>query len=278
MDEKLAERNYKASKWFSNKSFVLSLFFIFGIVVLVLLYVNFKFTYQFSGINQQIAALDSNQSELKQVSEQLLSSKSQVSNLTNAPIVALPVVATQQEQPCQALLHFTQGYYQMRLQAEQGENFNSKLLELNEYVVSIVEINNNLSALSSLASKNIEDSYLADEFNNLVRDLYGNEYSNSLWRNYLKKLIFIRPIGERAIEKGGMDKEIILAEYALAQKNFIDANSHLENLSKYLEAGNLRKLQEIQLILQNKLAIKEAFISLDQLLAKQYSCSIVVSK
>ncbi len=278
MDEKLVDHNDKVSKWFSNKTFILSLLFIFGIVVLVLLYVNFKFTYQFSGINQQIAELDSNQLELKSVSEQLLSSKNQLYNPIDPSKAALPTVVTQQGQPCQALLHFTQDYYQMRMQAELGKNFSSKLLELNEYVVSIAEITNNLSALTSLSSKNIEDIYLVEEFNKLVRNLYINEYSNSLWRNYLKKLIFIKPIGERAIEKGGMDKEIILAEYAFAQKNFVDANTHLENLSKYLEADDLKKLQEIQLALQNKLAIKEAFINLDRLLAKQYNCSIVVSK
>ena len=278
MNEKFVKPDDETSKWFSSKTFILSLFFIFGIVVLILLYVNFKFTYQFSGINQQIAELDSNQSELKYVSQQLLSSKNQLPKLNNASIARVALENTQQELNCKALLHFVQDYYQMRLQAEYGENFSSKLLGLNQYEINVIEINKNINALANLAANNVEDSYLINEFNNLIKEIYSNEYSNSLWRNYFKKIIFIKPIGKRALEKGGLDKEIILTEDALSQNNLLDANIHLENLSKYLEEENLRKLQELQLALQNKLSIREIFVNLDQLMAKQYNCSIVVNK
>jgi hypothetical protein len=172
---------------------------------------------------------------------------------------------------CKDMLSFIQDYYNMKIQAEEGSDFSYELIELNKYKIKSSEIQKHLDILADLAKLNAKQDSFKKQFNQLIRDLYtlDNSENNSFY-NLLIKIIFIRPIGERAIANGGFDKEIALTEKALMSNDLNEAKLHIMNLPDKLES-----LKDLQIQIQNKLSINESIESLGKILISRIDCNEV---
>ena len=251
----------------SNKSLILVLILTLGIVALILLYLNFKFT--LSEHKNYPVTLEP--PILKEVAKQDVMEEKKPQP---APTIEQkPDLVKENKASCKDFVELLQDYYQMKLEAEKGKDFTNELMELNQYVIQSTEIIKHLSALANLSSNNKREEYFGIKFNSLIRDIYNIEkHQVDVWSlgYYIRKLIFIRPTGERAIDKGGLDMDIALTEKLLVENNLAAASNQITKLPNHLES-----LKELQLELENKLAIKEHIFHLDKLFSSKIDCNIV---
>lgn len=263
MDNNSTEKAKNEAKYFNSKKLILYFLFIIGIIILISLYINFKTTYQVNDLIQQVTISEpkdriENKEESSPTNQSLETTSSNIEKTSNMN--------------CLSLVHFNQEYFKMQLKANRGNDFKDEALALKKYKINNKIILDNLSKLTILSSLNTENKALYIEFKSIIKDIYGQSYSNNWYKN-LNKIFFIRPIATRALETEGINKEIAQIESSLSKGNLIDANIHLKSL---LESVQLNDLEDIKNKINNKIAIEQAFENLDKyLLDNQVDCSIV---
>lgn len=157
-------------------------------------------------------------------------------------------------------------YYQMHLKANQGKDFSNELLALNKYSPKSKTIKDILNSLVEVAKENEKDSYFYNIFTSLIKSLYlENRNSDNILSYYLNiyfgHLLFIRPIGNRAINLGGFDMNIILAQNKLLDNQLEEALEYIEKLYSKLEDFNAFKQK-----LKIRIYIINSLLKIDSLL------------
>ena len=166
------------------------------------------------------------------------------------PIVQNPLPNKIIEKPKQTNNFFSQ-YIKLHRKIFEGKNYNEEIVGLKS---DSDQINNLLANLEPLAEENIDDNYFAKEFSVIIRDLYN-------YNNFIYKYIFIRPTGNRAIEKGGIDNIIEKIDQYLKKNDLNEAEENIEKLTDKPES-----LKEFQRKLQKRIMIKGYLNQIDQLI------------
>jgi len=167
---------------------------------------------------------------------------------------------------CSETSYFIIDYLKLHLKAEQGLDFAKELLDLRKHLVKSKTIKKILNDLSNVSSQNNTDSYFAPKFNSLIKTLYiENEESSNVFSYYLNKylnhLLFIRPIGNRAIKNGGFDMNITLAYKSLLKNDLEKALEYIEELP-----NKENRLLELKQHLITRIYIKNSISQIDDAL------------
>lgn len=251
----------KPSSSKNNKLWLLYLILTLGVVVLTALYINFQFSYKFSGISQKISELDSNQEKIISLSRNIVPDQPPVIMQEAKPVEP-------QHNYCNDLREFIQDYYLMKLSAQKGQDFSGQALNLNQYSIHSPELKGNIENLINLAPENRAPSYFKQNFHNLIRLLYKTQNDSKYFN--LRDYIFVRAIGERAINNGGLDGQVFLIEQALEQNNLTKVNEHLQDLQQDVLPLNIYKSE-----ISNQLAIQECFENIENILLDKSNSNIV---
>lgn len=179
----------------------------------------------------------------------------------------------ERESSCKQLLSFIQEYFNLKMKIAQSKNYTEELMKLKDYKIESVDVSNHLDELASLVDFNYSKEYFRDKFKPLIKEIYLNKYKDGAFlTQYIKQVFFIRPIGNRAIAKGGNDKEIVLCEKALYEGDLSKAIHHIKAINN---SDNLINFIDFKTALENKLKIKENIEYLDKLFINKLNCSEV---
>ena len=254
--------NKEDKKKSNAKYFFLGIASFIAIAFLVLLSMNFVFTYKIKGISDQEHNIAS---ETKVESTQ--NSDHSKKNVTSEDPPAMNDI--QKVSSCSELLSFIQYYYNMKLKIEQNKDFSNELEQLNKYKIKSEDVNKHFADLSELVNANMGDDYFRIKFNSLIKDLYirKKDTDNALY-SYLKKMIFIRPIGDRAVSNGGNDMEIVLAEKSFAEGKLNIAWKHINKITDI----SSKALDDFKVELENKLKIRQNLEYLDKIFISKLDC------
>jgi hypothetical protein len=261
MDNKEVIHNEKKTMILSKKFFGVGL--IFGLIILAFLYMNFNFTYQFRG----------NESAVMDKAEEVLVKQHEV---MEKKTIIEPVIQKREEKvSCTSLLDFVKDYYKFRLQLDNGNEFSKEIAALSHYKINSSEINQYLSNIVVLAPNYKYKGYFSLRFNSLIKDIYDmSQHQQSFLHRYLGKylqqLIFIRPVGERAIRNDGIDMNIALVEDSFNRNDLLKAKIYIAKLP-----DNLESLKVLQLELENQILINDSLSVLDRLIADKIDCNMV---
>ena len=241
---------------------LLSLF----VLLLFVLSINFSSTYQL----KESPVINDHQEEYIEDAHNKIKAKHEEEANYNAPTVAhkketsslSPKTDLKKDNSCGSLLNLMRDYYNMKLKIDQGKDFTNELEKLVKYKINSQSINENLENLSGLIKFNMNEDYFRTKFHSLIRDIYlvkqKHKYDILF---FLKGMLFIRPVGIRAVENGGMDMEVALVEKALLARDLSKAYEHLINISN----DNSKSLQTFKDELENKLRIKNDLKHLDEI-------------
>lgn len=149
--------------------------------------------------------------------------------------------------------HFFARYLKLHQKILQGKDYSEEIANLNS---NSEQINNLLAKLAALAEENTEDSYFLPAFSKMIPQLYG-------YNKVIAKYIFIRPTGDRAIKKGGLDSIIEKIMQALEKKDLANAEINIEELSAKQDI-----LKEFQRKLQIRIRLKNYLEQIDQLIGE----------
>jgi hypothetical protein len=265
------QKNEKKEK-LNNKYLVFLLILLVGLAILILLSLNFTSTYKFkensNSINSKVIYKQDNLNEKKHLAEEIkdnveakvLDTKKEIKN-----------EVINMDNSCKALFEFVQDYYQLKLKVDEGANFTKELLDLNKYNINSEEINQSLKSLLAFSSANNKGEYFKAKFSSLIKDLYRlNTPSSNIISDFIRKMFFVRPIGDRAIANGGFDMEVALIEKSLKNDNLVEALVHINNILNVSDS-----LKKFKSELENKLAINEALIKLDNIILSKLECEVV---
>lgn len=266
----------------SNKPWALVSILFVGVAILILLSLNFTSTYQFKGMlnpidsnatYNKVKLNNLNKSEDKQAKQ----AEEEKEEKEAEERVALDIKKEIKNEvinidgSCKDLLSFVHDYYQLKIKIDGGMSFTNELLELNKYKIKSDKINQHLRSLATLSSANMKNEYFKLKFNSLIKELYRlNNRSPNIISGYIRRMIFIRPIGDRAIVNGGFDMEISLTEKALIDNKLDEALIHVDKLP-----NNYEDLKIFKTELQNKLAINETLKQLDNIISSKLDCDVV---
>lgn len=246
-------------KYSNSKLWIVYIMLVLGVGILVALYINFQLTYKVDNINQKISKMNSNQSNISNLSKAYSPAQNSI------PITEENILnkGSKEEEPFfepYVVSHeFIQDFYLMKSRAKKGDDFTAQLLELKRYTISSNEIKQCLNSLLNLAPNNKKEAYFKVGFNNIIRDIYQQHYKSNFLN--LNNYIFIRPIGERALENGGLDQQVVLIEQALTQNNLQKVYDHLHKLPQSIESlANFKQEIENQLTIQNRLDLIESIL------------------
>lgn len=251
----------------SSKLWVVYIMLVLGVGILVALYINFQLTYKVDDINQKISKLDSNQKKANDFSKNSSPIKKDIPS-TKKVINSQPKEKEPLSDPYLTLYNFIQDFYIMKERAEKGEDFTIQLLDLKRYTILSDELKQHLNRLLNLAPNNKKKDYFKLSFNKIIRTLYQRTHDSSFFN--INDYIFIRPIGERAIENGGIDQQIVLIEQALIQNNLQKVDDHLQNLPKDLKSLTIYKSN-----VKNKLEIQDRLSQIEAILLNKQNSNIV---
>lgn len=260
--EKIKEEIKKPAKKHFLFFILLSLF----ILLLFVLSMNFSSTYQLKENVKESPVINDSQEEYIENSQteheeeanqndQSVAHKKETSRLSTKTNL-------KKDKSCGSLLNLMRDYYNMKLKIDQGKDFTNELEKLAKYKINSQSINENLENLSGLIKFNMDEDYFRIKFHSVIRDVYlvkqKHKYDILF---FLKGMLFIRPVGDRAIENGGMDMEVALVEKALLARNLSKAYEHLINIPN----DNSKSLQIFKDELENKLRIKNDLKHLDEI-------------
>lgn len=250
-----------------GKSIIWIIVFLLFVVIAAVLYINFQFNYKFVGIDQKISELNN----AKQVSNvtKTVYPKQQIVEQPDKPDEPAP--KSNQNNFYAQLFEFTQDFYLMKENIDKGNDFSIQALELSKYDFASTELKNNISQLISLGTQNISINLLQAEFRKLIPSLYKTE-SSDLGLFSLKSHILIRAIGERALKKDGLDRDVFLIEYYLAQNNLKQVAEIIKNLS-----GDAPELSIFIEHVNNRLAIQDNLNNIEMILLNS-SNSVIESR
>ena len=261
-EQKTKKEIKKEIKKPAKKHFLLFILFSLFIVLLFALSMNFTFTYQFKENIKEPTAAHESEKETTTQEEVIAQEKSTSLDHKEKTSHASVKTKLKKDKSCGDLLNLMRDYYNMRLKIEQGRDFTNELEAITRYEISSDSINKNLEVLSGLIKFNMDEDYFRTKFHTVIKDIYiaKQEHKYDFIR-FLKNMLFIRPIGVRAIDNGGIDMEISLVEKALSIGNLPDAYEHLINISN----DNSKALESFKVELENKLRIKYNLNHLDEI-------------
>ena len=265
------EQNNKEeeAKKTTKKHFIFFSLFSLFILLLFALSMNFTFTYQFKENTKNSTAdykdiKKAGDKNINRENPKEISSKMEVNSVENEEEnLHKPVKEKlKKDKTCGSLLNLMSDYYNMKLKIEQGKDFTNELEAIAKYKINSDSINKNLEILSGLIKFNMDEDYFRAKFHGVIKDIYGFKQEHKYdFIRFLKNMLFIRPIGDRAIYNGGIDMEVVLVEKALAMGKLLDAYEHLTNISN----DNSKALEAFKMELENKLRIKYNLNHLDEI-------------
>lgn len=261
------KQNKIAIKPSSNKLWVVCIMLILGGGILVALYINFQLTYKVDDINQRISKIGSNQKKVIELSKNPHPIQKELPP-TKETINVQPKEKESLSDPYLALYDFIHDFYKIKSIAEKGKDFTQQLLDLKHYTISSEELTQHLDNLIDLASCNKQINYFKLEFNNIITTLYQQPSHYSFIN--INDYIFIRPIGERAIENGGIDKQVALIEQALSQNDLEKVDEHLQDLPQ-----DINSLNHFKVNVKKKLAIQDELNKIEEILLNKQNINIV---
>jgi hypothetical protein len=167
---------------------------------------------------------------------------------------------------------FVKDYYSLRLKAIRYVDFSEDILNLTNYNISSPEIVNLLSKLSILAAYNHNKQYFFIKLDKLVHEIYQLEkHKESIVYRYLgqyfQKLVFIRPVRERALKGSAIEKNLELSINALQNFDIEKAIYYLDQLPDY--SADIKDFREE---LHKKLLLDKNFSALDDIINIQLNC------
>jgi len=181
------------------------------------------------------------------------------------------IASSPDNQTCKPLLSFLRLYHHMVVQIYHGKDFSDVLFELKQFKIEHNNIINNLENLSGL--NNLENEYFKVKFSYISRNLYQTKEEGSplyqYFGHYLKKLFFIKPIGERAKHSSEIDKEIAFAGDALEKNDYISAAQYIKNIPQTEE------LKDFEQKLQTKITIIQSIENLDKAIFSELNCAMI---
>ncbi|MEK6734247.1 MAG: hypothetical protein AABY27_03985 [Pseudomonadota bacterium] len=180
------------------------------------------------------------------------------------PVVNEKRIKIESKIACNELVQFMQEYYQMKVIANSGEDFTGELVELKKFKIKFNEIDEILTQLEGLAKHNKTNEYYKKLLNDITRDIYSCNFP------YLKNMIFIRPIGQRAIDNGGIDQEIVMIEKYLADNDITSAISSIEKIK-----DEKNRFETLKIELDCKAKIMSYISMLDQIINTRLSCEVI---
>jgi hypothetical protein len=251
----------------NRKLWLVSIMLILGIGILVALYINFQLTYKVDDINQKISKLGSNQKRISELSKTSAPIKKDIAS-TKETISTKPKEEGTLSDPYLALYDFIHNFYKVKSSAEKGNDFTPQLLVLKSYIIHSDELKQRLDKLIDLAPHNKPVNYFKAAFKDIVITLY-QQPNNSNFLD-IHHYVFIRPIGERAIENGGLDKQVVLIEQALMENDLQKAENHLNDLPK-----DIKSLNQFKLNIKNQLIIHDELIKVEEILLNKQNKNMV---
>lgn len=251
----------------NRKLWLVSIMLILGIGILMALYINFQLTYKVDDINKKISKLDSNQKIIANLSKPADPVKKDISSI-NESLSSKPHEEESLSDPYLVLYEFMHNFYKMKSSAEKGNDFSPQLLDLRSYTIYSDELKQHLDNLVELAPHNKEVNYFKEAFKNIVTTLYQQSDNSNFFD--INHYVFIRPIGERAIENGGLDKQVALIEQALIDNNLQKVEEYLSDLPQ-----DIKSLNHFTLYIKNKLAIHDELIKIEEILLNKQNSNIV---
>jgi hypothetical protein len=203
--------------------------------------------------------------------EQILNKKNS-KKIEAAPQKSQPKKTEEQKKEnivCNESADFIIDYYQMHLKANQGYDFSMELLNLNKYSIKSEEIKDILNSLVYIAKNNIDDHYFCTNFTSLIKSLYlEDKKSTNIFSHYLNEyfghLLFIRPIGNRAITLGGFNMNMMLAENALLDNQLEKAEEYIDKLpNKQTKFNEFKHKLKIRIYIKNSLSKIDSIIKIE---------------
>lgn len=248
-----------------GKSIIWIIIFLLFVVVVAVLYINFQFSYKFVGIDQKISELNNAQQVANITTKKIYSKQQMVEHSDEA------VLEKNQGDLYVQLFKFTQNFYLMRENVDKGNDFSIQALELSKYDFASTELQNSISQLIALGPQNISINLLQAEFHKLIPSLYKKESTNSSFFS-IKNHVLIRAIGERALKQEGLDRDVFLIDYYLAQNNLKQVAEIIKNLSVAVPELNIF-IEHVN----NRLAIQDNLNNIEMMLLNS-SNSIIESR
>lgn len=249
MDDK---NTHNQSKLETKKPLILIMLLI-CFISLIALYINFQFSYKFSGINQKISELNLKQEKIITLSK------------NTAPIIMQqPVEIDERKENYSNICNldigkFIQEYYLMKTIAQKGQDFSTQALALKQHPSLPENLKESINNLIKIAPNNKNIHTLKHHFNILIRSLYKSPTNTSLFN--LKDFFFVRKIGQRALNDNDLDSQIFQIQQALEQNNLI-------KVSKILQIIQHDALNNFRLEIETQLVIKENFEEIEEILQR----------
>lgn len=294
------EQKILTSEVSANKNGRINIFvpiFVFGLIALVLLYLNFHNNLKAKDIterlnnkvevvklagsqnNNQNSVLQETQNKEKEESIQPIHDKEtrDISNNTspkvapNEPVVEdtnSSVSKVDCTTSCRDMLNFVQDYYKFKAKLFAEENYVDDLKNLSLYKIHSDELQQNLNDLPDLLKHYHDSSYFKDKFKELIKHIYTNT------RQYfvldLRDYFFIRKIGSRALESEDLDKVVYLISISLDKNDFKTALTNLNIISTDIESIDRFKKE-----IADKLSLEDSMNAIESLLLNKPGCEMV---
>lgn len=254
----------------SNKRYMLlGLSSFVAIIALVMLSINFTFTYKLKGdTTNENTSISTSNIPINSLNE----NKNNVPE-ANKNTEIIHNTSKETNNSCSILVSLIQEYFNLKLKIAQSRDYSEEIERLKLYNIKSPEVNNLFDELAFLVDFNKNEDYFREKFKPVIKEIYlmQNE-NNNLIAKYFKKTFFIRPIENRAIANGGNDKEIALAEKFFSEGNLSRAFIHIRALSNLDQLADFRNFK---IELENKLRINSNIEQLDKLFINHLNCNEV---
>lgn len=294
------EQKNLTSEVSANKNGRINIFipiFVFGLIALVLLYLNFHNNLKAKDITERlnnkvevVKLADSTNIQQSFVPQETQNKENtefvqpirdketrDISNNTspkvvpNEPVVEDTNSSVNKEDcaiSCKDMLNFVQDYYKFKAKLFASENYMDDLNNLSLYKIHSEELQQNLNSLPDLLKNYHDSSYFKDKFKELIKHLYSN--SRQYFVLDLRDYFFIRKIGSRAMESEDLDKIVYLISISLDKNDFKTALTNLNNISTDIESIDRFKKEVAE-----KITLEDSINTIEFLLLNKPECEMV---
>lgn len=294
------EQNNLTSEVSANKNGRINIFipiFVFGLIALVILYLNFHNNLRVKHIIERTAnkvevvklegSVSNSQNPVPQedqnkeaIESMLPIQAEETRDLSNNKlpqiVVNEPVVKVANSSVnnvncainCGDMLNFVQDYYQFKDKLFTGENYTDALINLSLYKIHSEELQQNLNSLPGLLKNYHDSAYFKDTFKELIRSIYKN--SKQYFVLDLRDYFFIRKVGSRAMDSEGLDKIVYLISISLDKNDFKTALTNLNIISTDIESIDLFRKE-----IADKLSLEDTMNTIEFLLLNKRGCEMV---